>query len=104
MRFSHYKLLVGQPFIRAEADGWFEGGLYPGERPPTHTGVYYLFNLTADPTERAPLDPASHADVLTMGLDLIDVYLASEYQEPQSNRLHPAALPSLHGGCWKPWE
>ena len=45
-----------------------------------------------------------HATDVQKMLTLIHGYVTSgDYQEPQPNHLHFAALPQFHGGAWAPW-
>ena len=62
-----------------------------------------LFNVTADPNERHDL-AAQYPKLVQTGKDILtSIVTGTDYQEPQTNQIHPRALPIFHHGVWAPF-
>ncbi len=79
-------------------DGWFPCG---GGAEPLAGNGRFVFNVLSDPHERTNLYNAS--DPRTVRLEQMLAQARLQYSEPQSNTVHPLALPELHHGVWAPW-
>ena len=108
---------VGETFGGGAIDGWFRDGIFPGERPPQQLPVNQrqlpgmpvqfgsLFNVSADPEERHPLDLGSNEHhVRRMRNILVGYATSGAYREPQSNMPTTIKfLPRFHDGTWAPF-
>lgn len=104
---NEWKLIVGFPGFY---DGWWANGAYQREEPDAKSAgsfvdgqTVWLFNLTADPTERVNLAHDNLHIVEKMGRRLSE-YAGAGFVKAQDNTLQPESLPSLHEGVWAPFK
>ena len=70
--------------------------------PPNPTPGYFLFNVFDDPSEHHNRYDANSLVVARLK-GLMNDYL-QDYQDPQDNSFHVAALPRLHNHVWHPFD
>merc|ERR1712113_497524 len=105
---NEWKLISG---FAGLYDGWWSNGAYDHEEPDAKSAgtevngkTVWLFNLTADPTERENLAKDNVAIVSNMERRLSEYSASPDFVQAQDNNPNPAALPFLHGGVWAPWK
>jgi len=105
VRFGKYKVVFDQAAENVRpSQGWYDANGDLLEAPPLATEQpVRVYDLEADPQERADLSQ-SEPWAIEHGRELLQAYvLGGRYHEPQSAALHPGAFPGLHAGTWSPF-